>query len=129
MAMRKQAGFTLISVLIALVLLSVGIMALARTGGEVIASRTAASVKINAVAIARGHMERIRAQPPQDIKAESPVQVNAAGELDGSGAYTRSVLVEGVDATLIRVTVVVDYPRGREPVELVTLIYVPPVPT
>ena len=127
--MRKQAGFTLISVLIAMVLLSVGIMALARAGGEVIAARNTASIKVNAVAIARGHMERIRAQPPQDIKAESPVRVNGSGQVDGNGPYWRSVQLTMIDPTLMQMKVVVEYPRGRQPVELVTLVYVPPIPT
>lgn len=127
--MRKEAGFTLISVLIAMVLLSVGIMALARTGGEVIAARNTASIKVNAVAIARGHMERIRAQPPQDVEPESPIRVNGSGKVDGNGPYSRSVQVTMLDPTLMQVKVVVEYPRGRQPVELVTLIYVPPIPT
>jgi Tfp pilus assembly protein PilV len=127
--MRRESGFTLISVLIAMVLLSVGIMALSRASGEVITARTNASIKVNALAIARGHMERIRAQRPQEVTPESPVQVNAAGVIDGNGPYTRSVIVESVDVTLIKVTVQVDYPRAAQPVELVTLIYVPPVPT
>lgn len=126
---RRDAGFTLVSVLIAMVLLSVGIMALSRVGGEVIAARSNASIKVNALAIARGHIERIRAQAPQDVVPESPVQVNAAGVPDGSGPYTRSVLVRSIDATLIEVTVRVDYYRATQPVELVTLIYIPPVPT
>jgi Tfp pilus assembly protein PilV len=127
--MRRESGFTLISVLIAMVLLSVGIMALSRATGEVIAARSNASIKVNALAIARGHMERLRAQEPQAIKPESPVQVNASGSIDGNGVYMRSVIVESVDATLIKVKVQVDYPRASQPVELVTLIYVPPVPT
>jgi Tfp pilus assembly protein PilV len=127
--MRKETGFTLISVLIAMVLLSVGVMALSRAGGEVIAARNTASIKVNAVAIARGHMERIRAQPPQDVAAESAVRVDDSGLPSGNGPYSRSVTVTMLDATLMEVKVIVEYPRGRQPVELVTLIYVPPVPT
>ncbi|UCF41968.1 MAG: prepilin-type N-terminal cleavage/methylation domain-containing protein [Gemmatimonadota bacterium] len=127
--MRRESGFTLISVLIAMVLLSVGIMALARAGGEVIAARSTASIKVNALAIARAHIERIRAQPPQDVKAEAPVQVDESGLMNSGGAYTRTVIVDALDPTLIRVKVQVDYPRATLPVELVTLIYIPPVPT
>jgi len=127
--MRRESGFTLISVLIAMVLLSVGIMALSRAGGEVIAARTTASIKVNALAIARAHIERIRAQPPQDVKAESPVRVDEAGVMNSAGPYTRSVIVDALDPTLIRVKVLVDFPRATQPVELVTLIYIPPVPT
>lgn len=129
MAMRRESGFTLISVLIAMVLLSVGIMALSRAGGEVIAARSSASIKVNALAIARGHIERIRAQPPQDVAAEAPIKVDDAGLPSTNGPYSRSVTVEAIDATLIKVKVIVDYPRATQPVELVTLIYIPPVPT
>jgi type IV pilus modification protein PilV len=127
--MRRESGFTLISVLIAMVLLSVGVMALSRAGGEAIAARSTASIKVNALAIARGHLERIRAQPPQDVVAESPVQVDDAGLPSSGGPYSRSVVVDALDLTLIKVTVIVDYPRATQPVELVTLIYIPPVPT
>ena len=127
--MRNKAGFTLISVMIAMVLLSVGVLALVRTGGEVMSARTASAIKINAVAIARGHMEWLRSRPPQDVKTEPAVKVDASGDLDSQGAYTRSVIVEQQDATLLEVRVKVDYPKAQEPVELITLIYVPPVPT
>lgn len=127
--MRKESGFTLISVMIALILLSVGIMALARASGEVVAARTTSAVKTNAVAIARGHMEWLRSRPPQDLTDEAAVRVNMAGEIDGTGPYTRSVKLTTQSSTLINVKVIVDYPRANEPVEIVTLIYVPPVPT
>jgi type IV pilus assembly protein PilV len=127
--MRNKAGFTLISVMIAMVLLSVGVLALVRTGGEVMAARTNSAIKINAVAIARGHMEWVRSLPPQDVKTEAVVRVNASGVADGQGHYSRSVTVVQTEATLLEVRVKVDYPRAREPVELITLVYVPPVPT
>ena len=127
--MRKESGFTLISVMIALVLLSVGVMALARAGGEVAAARTTSAVKTNAVAIARGHMEYLRSRPPQDLTSESPVQVDEGGDINSSGAYTRSVTLRTESSTLLNVKVIVDYPRANEPVEIVTLIYLPPVPT
>jgi Tfp pilus assembly protein PilV len=127
--MRKESGFTLISVMIALILLSVGIMALARASGEVAAARTTSAVKTNAVAIARGHMEWLRSRPPQDLTDEAAVRVNSAGEIDGAGPYTRSVKLAAQSSTLLNVKVIVDYPRAKVPVEIVTLIYVPPVPT
>jgi type IV pilus assembly protein PilV len=127
--MRRESGFTLISVMIALVLLSVGVMALARAGGEVAAARTTSAVKTNAVAIARGHMEYLRSRPPQDLTSESPVQVDEGGVINGAGAYTRSVRLTTESSTLLNVKVIVDYPRATEPVEIVTLIYLPPVPT
>jgi len=127
--MRRENGFTLISVMIALVLLSVGVMALARAGGEVAAARTTSAVKTNAVAIARGHMEYLRSRPPQDLTSESPVQVDEGGDINGAGAYTRWVQLTTETSTLLNVKVIVDYPRANEPVEIVTLIYLPPVPT
>jgi len=127
--MRRESGFTLISVMIALILLSVGVMALARAGGEVAAARTTSAVKTNAVAIARGHMEYLRSRPPQDLTSESAVQVDEGGDINGAGAYTRSVQLTTESSTLLNVKVIVDYPRANEPVEIITLIYLPPVPT
>jgi hypothetical protein len=55
--------------------------------------------------------------------------VDDSGLPSGAGPYSRSVQVTMLDPTLMEVRVIVEYPRGRQPVELVTLIYVPPVPT
>ncbi|NIM49405.1 MAG: hypothetical protein GTN78_01955 [Gemmatimonadales bacterium] len=120
----KEAGFTLISVMIALILLAVGIMALSRAGGEVLAARSAAATRTTAVAIGRAYMETLRSRDPATLSSESAVKVNDTGAADPNGQYTRTVEVESTGENLVRVRVLIDAPRSQEPVELVTLVYV-----
>ncbi len=127
--MNNERGFTLISVLIALVLLSVGMMALSRTGATVVKAHAGAAARTTALAIARGHMEVLRSRDPRSLESESPVQVNETGAVDTQGAYTRTVTVTDLDHNLVRVELVVQFPRATQPVELITLAYVPPAAT
>jgi type IV pilus assembly protein PilV len=129
MAMNNERGFTLISVLIALVLLSVGMIALSRTGATVVKAHSSAASRTTALAIARGHMEVLRSQDPRKLESESPVRVDDTGAVDTKGAYTRTVTVTGIEHNLVRVELVVEFPRSTRPVELITMAYVPPVST
>ncbi len=52
--------------------------------------------------------------------------VNEEGQIDINGNFTREVTLTQVARNLIEIIVVVDFPLGRLPVELVTLVYVPP---
>ncbi len=122
--MKNEAGFSLISVIIAMVLLSVGIMSLARVGGEVLGIHSATSARSTALAIARGHLEKIRARPAVELVSESPVKVDASGTISSSGMITRSVDVKDVAYNLREVKVIVDFPRGEVPVELLSLAFV-----
>ncbi len=122
--MRSESGFTLISVLIALVLLSIGLMSVSRASSGVLQAHTVAGSRTAAVAIARGHMELIRSQPPGTLESEAPVLVNESGLPDPSGAYTRSVIVEDVRDNLLSIRVVVLFPRSDRPVELHTFAFV-----
>ena len=122
--MKNEAGFSLISVIIAMVLLSVGIMSLARVGGEVLEIHSATSGRSTALAIARGHLEQIRARPAAELVSESPVKVDASGTITPSGMFTRSVDVQDVAYNLRQVKVIVDFPRARVPVELLSLAFV-----
>lgn len=122
--MKNQSGFTLISVLIALVLISVGLMSVSRAGGEVLKAHAVAGSRTTAVAIARGHMELLRSQPPGTLESEASVYVNESGAPDPAGLYTRSVVVEEMRHNLIWIQVVVEFPRSNRPVELETFAFV-----
>lgn len=124
--MNGERGFTLISVLIALVLLSVGMTALSRTGATVVKAHTGAAARTTALSIARGHMETLRSRDPRTLQSEMAVKVNERGTVDIQGHYTRRVVVTKLDHNLVRVKLIVDFPRSTQPVELVTLAYVPP---
>jgi Tfp pilus assembly protein PilV len=126
MAMNKRAGFTLISVMIAVVILAIGILALSRTLTGVMAANTKAGFRTVALDIARQRMEFLRGQRPQDLTTFQEVSgsaVNEQGRLVNGGYYRRSVVVTDVRDNLVSVTVRVTYPNGTTPVELVTYVY------
>lgn len=122
--MKREGGFTLISILVAVVLLSIGVMAVARTTGAVVSAHTSASTRTVALSIARGYLEQVRGREAADLTTESPVQVDETGTPSGSGLYTRSLTVTDVARNLKQVRVTVDYPRAAMPAELVTLAFV-----
>lgn len=122
--MRNEAGFSMIAVLVAIVLLTVGVMSVSRASGEVFRAHTVAGTRTAAVAIARGHMEVVRSQDPTDLASQAAVRVNERGEVDPNGVYARSVTVEEVRHNLVRIRVVVEFPRSQRPVELETFAFV-----
>ena len=124
MAIRNEAGFSIISVVIAIVLLSVGILALSRTGAEITSVHTSTAARSTALAIARGYLEEIRSRDPESLASETAVKVDGSGQVSPNGAYTRSVGVQDIAHNLKQVTVVVDFPRANVPIELVTLTFV-----
>jgi type IV pilus assembly protein PilV len=122
--MKREAGFTLISILVAVVLLSMGVMAVAGTTGAVVAAHTSASTKTVALSIARGYLEEVRGREPADLTTEGAVQVDETGTPSGTGIFMRTMTVNDVARNLKEVRVTVDYPRARVPTELVTLAFV-----
>jgi len=122
--MRNERGFTLISVLIAVVILAIGILALAKTSAGVVRASTEAATRTEAVSVARGYMEDVRSRQPINLVSEAAVSVDREGQPDVSGPYSRSVVVSDVSSNLKSVRVVVTMPNATVPVELVTLAYV-----
>ncbi len=121
---KRNDGFTIISVLVAIVMLSVGILALSRSGTMAMVSQNTAGLRTTALAIARGHMERVRSRPANEVVSESPVQVDETGTVVAGGRFTRSVEVATVRHNLKQIKVIVVFPTGVAPVELITLAYV-----
>lgn len=121
--MRRRDGFTLISVMIAMVLLTVGLLGLSRALGAVVATQHNAASRTAALEIGRSFMEQVRATPPDDLETEVAVNVDGTGEPDPAGVYVRTMTVSPEAANLLKVVLTVDFPRAREPVELVTYIY------
>ena len=122
--MRNERGFTLISVLIAVVILAIGILALAKTTAGVVRASTEAATRTEAVSVARAYMEDVRSRTPANLVSEAAVSVDRAGQPNGSGPYSRSVVVSDVSSNLKSVRVVVTMPNAAVPVELVTLAFV-----
>ncbi|MGH7499415.1 MAG: type IV pilus modification PilV family protein [Gemmatimonadales bacterium] len=121
--MRNERGFTLISVLLAVSMLTIGLLALARTQAILTASESGVSNRAVALAIATDRLEQLRGSDPTTLASEGAVAVDANGQPSASGAYQRSVTVTLDQANLLRLKVTVTYPRMTAPVQLEALIY------
>ena len=119
---RPDAGMGLISVMVALTLLSVGILSLTQVLTQSVSMQTVTSQRTTALDVARSYMEQVKGRDPLTLASESAVRVNERGELDGSGVFTRQLVVVSVSLHLDEVTVIVSLPRSN-PIELVTWIY------
>ena len=122
--MRREDGFTIISVLVAIVMLSMGILALSHSGAQAMAAQTLAGNRSTALGIGRAYMEAVRSRPPAQVLSESAVKVDRTGTVDPNGVFTRSVVVTDVRHNLKEILVIVEFPRSKVPLELVTLAYV-----
>jgi type IV pilus assembly protein PilV len=110
--------------IVAIVLLAVGVSALARANGQTLTLHNRAQNRTNAIAIARAYMEAVRTRDPWLVESEGAVTVNAEGLPGGSGAsYTRRLTVTELRQNLIRLEVEVTFPRGDRPVTLVTYLF------
>ena len=122
----NKRGFTLISVMIAVVIMAVGVLALSKTLTGAMQANTRAGLRTVALDIARQRMEFLRGQRPQDMAdfAEAGgIDVDETGRVVSGGKYRRTVVVADVRANLVSVTVRVTYPNATTPVELVTYVY------
>ena len=123
--MKNDKGFSLVSVMVAIVLISIGILSIFSTQVSAYSLQTHANARTAAVNIARAHMEQIKAQDPRTLGAVplSPERVDSDGQPDEKGAFTRKVDIASGGDHLKQVTVIVDFPKAKQPIELVTLVY------
>ena len=120
---RHRVGFTIVSLLMAIILLTVGMMSLAGANAQTINMQTLSQNRTNAIAIARAHMEHVRTRDPWSIVSESAMTLNGDGQASASGAFVRSLVVTVVRQNLIKIVVIVQYPRGTQPVQLTTSFF------
>lgn len=120
---RRDGGFTLVSVLVALAILAIGLLALARAQAAIVASQGNVANRTTALTIARDYAEIMRSRDPWALVSEPAVAVDARGVAAANGAYIRTTTVTVVAANLLQVQVLVRYPRSTLPVDIVTLIY------
>lgn len=123
--LAPEKGFTLISVLLAVVMVSVGLIALARTQSGLLASQQNTENRDVATAIAASYMEDLRGRNPATLVSEPPLAVDAEGQPLPSGPFVRTTTVTPDNPNLLRVEVQVAYPRGTQPIALTTLIFAP----
>jgi Tfp pilus assembly protein PilV len=122
-----EAGFGMISVLVAMVLLAVAVVALSSSSAFLVSLQSDASGRSIATSLGVGYMEEVRRRPPESLASETAVRVNASGVLDEGGAFVRTLTIEAEPslADVLRATVEVAYPAGlgrRGTVRLETLI-------
>lgn len=120
---RTRRGFTIVSMLVAIILLAVGLMSLAGANAQTVTMQTLAQNRTSAIAIARAYMEQVRTRDPWLITSESAVNLNSDGQAAGSGKFVRSLVVTQTRTNLIKIVVKVVYPRGSQPVELTTSFF------
>ena len=116
-------GFTLVSVLIALLILTIGLMALAKAQGQLVSTQGDTANRSTALSIARDYTEVLRSRDPWTIASEPLATVDDQGQLAVNGAFTRTTTVTILQNNLLQVQVDVTYPRGQLPVNILTMIY------
>jgi type IV pilus assembly protein PilV len=109
--------------IVAVVLLTVGLLSLAGANSQTIALQTIAQNRTNAIAIARAYVEQVRTRDPWLLQTEAAVRLNGDGITSGSGAFVRRLTVTQLRQNLIRIEVRVDFPRSSQPVTLTTLMF------
>jgi Tfp pilus assembly protein PilV len=122
MKRTREAGFTLISVILAVVILSIGIMALGRSQAMLVRAQATSASRDIALGIARNYVEEVRSRTAVPT-SEGATAVDETGTAAAGGHYRRSLTVSDLGDNLYEATVSVTYPRGAQPVTLVTLIY------
>lgn len=120
---RSRRGFTLISMVVAIVLLTVGILALGNANTNTIKHQTMAQNRTNALAIARAYLEEVRSRDPWSLASESQELVGPDGLPAADGVYKRSMNISEERQNLLLVELFVDFPRAEQPVRLTTYQY------
>jgi hypothetical protein len=118
-----RGGFTLLSLMVSVVLLATGVMAIGAANTTRIRTQTLSSARGAALSIARTYLESVRGRDVWSIEDEALVHVDATGEVNAEGAYTRELLVTVERENLLRVEVVVTGPRLGSPIRLITNTY------
>ncbi len=119
---RPDAGMSLISVMVAIILLSIGVTSVSQVLTQSVAMQTIVAMRTTGLDVARSYMEEVRGRDPLTVTAEAEVRVNARGELDSNGRFLRELTIQTVDLHLVEATVIVTLPRSNA-IRLVTWIY------
>jgi len=109
--------------IVALVLLGVGVGALAHSSAETVKFQNIAQNKTNAIAIARAYVESLRTRDPWSMVSEPIVAVDQDGTSASGGRYSRAMSMVVERENLLRLTITVRYPRMIDPVVLTTFLY------
>ena len=123
----NSRGSSLVAVILALSLVTVGLTALMKTSAYTIGIRAGSSRRATAMYIADTYLEQLKIRSDSLIVAESPISVDSRGTIDSYGIYSRSLTVDrSIAPNLIKTTVTVEYrwAMGQlRSVQLTTFIY------
>ena len=119
---RPDAGMSLISVMVAIILLSVGVTSVSQVLTQSVAMQTVIASRTTALDVVRSYMEDVKGRDPLTLVSEAAVQVNDSGVVDPDGRFTRELIVTTVSLHLAEATVIVTLPQSN-PIRLVTWIY------
>ncbi len=120
--LRPDAGFSLISVMVAIILLLVGVLSISQVLTQSVSMQTIIGTRTTGLDVARSYMEEVRGLDPLLVVATPEVRVNERGEEDSNGIFTRELTVRTVSLHLVEAIVIVTLPRSN-PIRLVTWIY------
>ncbi len=120
---KARRGFTLVSMIVAIILLAVGLSSLASANASTIKLQTLAQNRTNAIALGRAYLEQVRTRDPWLVESEAPVRLGAEGTPEADGPYVRTMTVTETRQNLVKIDVKVDYPRAQTPVLLTTLLF------
>jgi Tfp pilus assembly protein PilV len=125
--LRDEGGLSLLSVMVAVLILGITVVALSSATVQVLRTRTEATVRSVANIIATTYLEDVKTRRIKTLTSEDSVFVNELGHADPSGRFVRRLTVEPGPVTKSRlITVTVSYPagaKGRGVIELVTIAY------
>jgi Tfp pilus assembly protein PilV len=121
-------GFGMVSVLVAIVLLAIGVVAISASSAYMVSLQTDAAERARATSIAVAYMEEVKMRVPQTLASEDTVAVSETGAAAAGGAFLRTLTVipEPSVPDALRATVSVQYPSGfgrTGTVRMVTVIY------
>jgi Tfp pilus assembly protein PilV len=124
----SESGFGMVSVLVAIVLLAIGVVAISASSAFMASLQTDAAERARATAIAVTYMEEVKMRLPSTLASEDTVRVDKTGAADAEGMFYRSLTVvpEPSVPDALRATVEVQYPAGLgrvRNVQMVTVIY------
>ena len=119
----RRAGFSLVALMVAMVLLGTGVMAIAAAQASSLRAQTDATARTIALAAARGYLEELRSRDPWTLDSEGSVSVDERGRPDPNGRFRRWTTVTTLRTNLVRVDVAVEGPRLAAPVVVGTHVY------
>ena len=119
----SRTGFTIVSMLVAMILLGVGMMSLAGANAQTVSMQALAQNRTSAISLARAYLEQVRTRDPWTVQSESAVLLANDGTPSASGAFSRTMDVTVTRNNLIQIIINVTYPRGAQPVKLTTSLF------